>query len=89
MAILFVRHKVKEFGAWKAAYEAFEDTRKKMGVTGHGVFQGDSDPNEVTAYHTFETMDKAKTFAGSDELKEAMAGAGVVGAPDIWFGEEI
>lgn len=89
MATLMVRHKVKEFGAWKVAYEAFEETRKEMGVIKHGAYQSDADPNEVTAYHHFATMDEAKAFAGSAQLKEAMEGAGVVGAPDIWFGNDI
>ena len=89
MATLMVRHKVKEFSVWKAAYEAFEPIRKKMGVTGAGAYQSDADPNEVTAYHHFATMDQAKAFAGSTELKEAMEGAGVVGPPDIWFGNDI
>ncbi len=38
MATLFVRHKVKEFGAWKAAYDAFDAERNGLGVTGHGVY---------------------------------------------------
>ena len=89
MATLIVRHRVEDFGKWKAAYEAFEPVRKEMGVTGQGALQSDNDPNEVTAWHSFDTMDQAKAFAGSAQLKEAMAGAGVVGAPDIWFGEDI
>jgi hypothetical protein len=76
---------VKDFGSWKAAYDAFDAERKTMGVTGHGVYQADGDPNDVTVYHHFDSMDSAKSFAGSSRLKEVMAKAGVSGPPDIWF----
>jgi quinol monooxygenase YgiN len=85
MATLFVRHKVKDFGTWKAAYDMFDAERKTMGVTGHGVYQADDNPNDITVYHHFDNMEAAKAFAGSARLKEIMEGAGVVGAPDIWF----
>jgi hypothetical protein len=85
MATLFVRHNVKDFTAWKAAYDAFDGERKTMGVTGHGVYQADGDPNDVTVYHHFDSIDKAKAFAGSARLKEVMKGAGVTGSPDVWF----
>ena len=88
MATMFVRHKVKEFGPWKKGYDAFDAMRKTMGVTGHGVYQVEGNPNEVTIYHHFGSMDQAKAFAESPKLQEAMAKAGVVGAPDIWFAEE-
>ena len=85
MATLFVRHEVKEFDAWKAAYDAFNAERNTMGVTGHGVFQADDNPNDVTVFHEFDSIEAAKTFASSARLKEVMEKAGVVGAPDIWF----
>ena len=89
MAILFVRHKVTDFGAWKSAYDAFDKERKTLGVTGHGAYQTIDDPNAVTAYHEFKNIDEAKAFAGSARLKEVMEKAGVVGAPEIWFANKI
>lgn len=85
MATMFVRHNVKDFAAWKKTYDEFDATRKGMGVTGHGVYQAEGNPNDVTVYHDFATFDAAKKFATSDELKTTMEKAGVVGAPDIWF----
>lgn len=85
MATMFARHEVKDFSAWKAAYDSFDTERKGMGVTGDGVYQADDDPNNVTIFHEFQSMDAAKKFAGSERLKEVMQNAGVVGAPEIWF----
>jgi len=85
MATLFVRHRVEDFRIWKAAYDAFNAERQKMGVVGHGVYQTEGDPNEVTVYHHFESMDEAKAFADSPRLKEVMESAGVTGVPEAWF----
>ncbi|MGD8413899.1 MAG: DUF1330 domain-containing protein [Candidatus Latescibacterota bacterium] len=85
MATLIVRHKVEDFGEWKKAYDAFDNERKTMGVTGHGVYQLEDNPNDVTVLHKFANMEAAKSFAKSDRLKEIMKGAGVVGKPDMWF----
>lgn len=88
MATMFVRHEVKDFDAWKKAYDAFDNDRKSMGVTSHGVYQLEGNPNDVTVFHKFENMGAAKKFADSDRLKEVMKGAGVVGNPDFWFTNE-
>jgi quinol monooxygenase YgiN len=85
MATLFVKHDVEDFGTWKRAYDAFSAERETMGVTGHGVYQAEGNPNNVTIYHHFESMDAAKAFMGSDRLREVMTGAGVQGEPDVWF----
>ena len=85
MATLFVRHKVKDFNTWKAAYDEFDAERKSMGVTGDGVYQADGDPNDVTVYHHFEGMESAKAFMNSPRLREVMDKAGVDGTPDVWF----
>lgn len=89
MATLFVRHSVKDFGVWKAAYDAFDAERQTMGVTGHGAFQVDGSANEVTIYHEFDSMEKAKSFVDSARLKEVMESAGVVGAPEMWFANRV
>ena len=85
MATLFVRHKVEDFGAWKAAYDEFDAERKTMGVIAHGAYQSEENPNDVTVYHEFKNMDAAKAFVGSARLKEVMKNAGVVGTPEMWF----
>ena len=85
MATLFVRHTVQDYAAWRKIYDQFDATRRGMGVTSDGVYQLDGNPNDLTIYHEFNSMDAAKAFAASNELREAMGSAGVTGAPDIWF----
>jgi len=82
---MFARHRVKDFGKWKSAYDAFDAERRTMGVTGHGVFRNEDDANNVTVYHEFKNVEAAKAFADSERLREIMEGAGVIGTPDIWI----
>ena len=81
MIRMFVRHKVADFSAWKHGYDAFEDTRKSLGVTGAAVFCGAPDPADVTVWHNLETMDAASRFLDAPALVEAMEAAGVIGEP--------
>jgi len=82
---MFVRHEVADYAAWRKSYDAFGSTQKKLGVSAQAVYQSTDNPNDVTATHDFASVEKAKAFAASAELKSAMEGAGVKGAPQIWF----
>ena len=89
MATLFVRHDVSDFDAWKKAYDEFDAERKTMGVMDHGVFQADGNPNDVTVYHEFDSIQAAKAFGDNPRLKEVMKNGGVVGSPNIWFATKV
>jgi len=84
-ARLFVRHEVADYGAWRKAFDAFAPTQKKLGVTYSAVYQSADNTNDVTVIHDFRSVEKAKAFAASPELKAAMGKAGVKGAPQIWI----
>jgi hypothetical protein len=82
---MYVRHEVASYVVWRKAYDSFDATRRKMGVVAQAVYQSLDDPNDVTITHDFASADKARSFAGSAELKAAMQKAGVKGAPQIWY----
>jgi ABC-type sugar transport system substrate-binding protein len=82
---MFVRHEVADYGAWRKTYNAFAPTQKKLGVIYKAAYQSTDDPNDVTVIHDFHSLEKAKAFAASAELKAAMEKAGVKGAPQIWY----
>jgi hypothetical protein len=88
MVRLFVRHPVRDFAAWRKAYDEFDDERRSMGVIDHAVFRSLDDPNDVTVWHDFETREKGEAFASSERLKSVMQAAGVVGMPSVWFAAE-
>jgi hypothetical protein len=56
-----------------------------MGVLGDAFYRSVDDPNDITAWHDFATVEEAKSFASSTRLREVMDEAGVAGAPTVWF----
>ena len=82
---VFVHHKVTDYATWRKTYDAFDATRKKLGVTAQAVYRMADDPNDVIVTHDFTTLARAKAFASSPELKQAMEKSGVAGPPTIWF----
>lgn len=85
MIRMFVRHQVTDFAKWKQAYDNFDGERKGMGVVGDAVFTSADDPNDVTAWHDFDSLQSAQAFIGSERLREVMSEAGVAGEAVVWF----
>ena len=86
MVRMFARHQVADYDAWRKVYDAFD--RESLGVRQHAVYRSVGDPNEITVWHDFDDRATAESFANSDDLKAAMADAGVVSAPNIWVTDE-
>jgi quinol monooxygenase YgiN len=87
MASMFARHKVADYANWKREYDAFD--KKAHGVTAASVYRDADDPSTIIVTHTFKDINAAKEFAHSDDLRSTMKRAGVQGAPEIWYGEDI
>jgi quinol monooxygenase YgiN len=85
MTTMVVRHKVSNYETWRKAYDDFASVQKAKGVTGQAAYQATDNPNDITVTHDFASVAAAQDFVNSDELKKAMQGGGVVGAPSIWF----
>ncbi|HLL50789.1 MAG TPA: hypothetical protein VK356_08985 [Thermomicrobiales bacterium] len=85
MPSLLIRHHVADYAAWKAVFDEQELTRRANGSQGGRLFHSSSDPNEVLLLLEWDDLDRARLFADSDDLREAMARSGVTDQPDIWF----
>ena len=83
MATMIVRHTVADFGVWKKEFDAMHDIRSTHGWIGHEVLRDASDPNRVTIINKVRSVEDAKAYGASSELKEAMKIAGVISEPDI------
>ena len=73
----------------KVGKRPIESTRRAFGVKGAAVYQEANDPNDITATHDFVSLAEAQAFASSRDLKDAMAKAEVVGAPNMWFATQV
>ena len=85
MVRMFIRHRVADYAAWRQTYDSIDEARTGLGVTGHAVYRSVDDPNNVTAWHDFESEQQAHSFASSPVLRDAMQRAGIEGKPEIWF----
>lgn len=85
MALLVVQHKVRDYTAWRPAFDAHEPSRTGAGVTNGRVYRRAEDPNDLVLLFDVADMAKARTWAAGEDLKKAMQNAGVLGAPTISF----
>ncbi|MBA3693781.1 MAG: hypothetical protein H0X49_05705 [Acidobacteria bacterium] len=82
---MIARASVQDFSEWKTGYDAHEPSRAAAGLTEKHVLQDVDDANMVTLIFEAEDLKRAEEFSNSDDLREAMQKAGVVGKPDTYF----
>jgi hypothetical protein len=88
MGLLIVRHKVKDFAAWKKVFDAHATAQKAAGLTKPRVFRSTDDRNETVVLFDMKDAAAAKKFAFSADLKSTMAASGVIDQPTAFFLEE-
>ena len=88
MATMIVQNQVADYAKWKAAYDDGAALRKSGGEVSDDIYRDADDPNNVTIIFKWDSIENAKKFAMSPELKEAMEKAGVTGPPTISFLKE-
>ncbi len=88
MKHILVRHKVKDFDAWRTFFDADAENRRTIGSKGGVVLRALDDPNMVYILYEMEDIEKAKAFFQSDQLKKTMENAGVIGEPHIHYLDE-
>ena len=89
MAYLLIDHPVEDFDEWRSHFDDHAPTRADAGSQGGHLFHKEGDPNEVVALLEWDSLENAHEFAASDDLREVMTEAGVVGEPDVDFLEKV
>ena len=80
-----IHFKVKDYTAWRTAYDSHEKSRLSAGITNGRVFRKAEDQNDVVVLQDVADVAKARTWFGSDDLKAAMLKSGVIGTPSVRF----
>lgn len=88
MAISIIRHRVRDYNAWRKVYDSVGEMQKSGGVTEESVYQSKDDPNDVLVLHMFNSVEEAERFIASPDLRDAMGRAGVEGAPRVEIFED-
>ena len=83
MASMLVQHQVKDFAAWKRAYDSMADLRKSSGELADQIYRDEGNPNSLTLVFKWDSLANAQKYASSPDLKAAMEKAGVEGPPQI------
>jgi hypothetical protein len=89
MPSLLIRHHVADYPAWKAVFDELEPTRRANGAQGAWLFRDADDPRQVLLLLAWDDLERARLFADSDDLREALTRAGVTDQPDFWFLEDV
>ena len=88
MAYMFVQHGVQDYEAWKSIFDSVGDLRRRNGEKSYQILRQENGSNKLVALFEWDSLDNARKYAASPELKEAMQRAGVTGKPEILFLEE-
>ena len=89
MATMIVRFRVADFDRWKAVFDGMAAARRDHGIVGSSVHRDVEDPSVVVTILSAATLDAARAWGGSADLRSAMAKAGVEGIPDVQFLEDV
>jgi hypothetical protein len=86
---LLIRHQVADYEVWKPLFDAHAENRKSHGSNGGLLFRNADNPNELLAIWNFDSVDHAREFTQDPSLREAMANAGVIDRPDLYFLDQV
>ncbi len=89
MASMFIKHRMADYARWKPVFDEHEPLRIEYGTVGHSLHRDADDPNVIIIAFRVNDLNRAKEFAGSDDLRAAMERAGVLGPPEIWFADDV
>src|SRR6476661_8898937 len=90
MGMMIIRHKVRDYGEWRPIFDQHAEMQRGAGLINPRVYHSaDSNKSDIVVVFDTEDTKKAKEFAASADLKEAMEKAGVLDTPTIYFLESI
>ncbi len=89
MVNVLVRHKVADFARWKQVFDGHFGIRHGAGELSCRMFHSHENPNDLTLFFEWETLEMAHAFFRSEQLKNGMQQSGVMGTAEIVFLDEI
>lgn len=85
MAHFYIRHRVQDYAAWKQVFDDFAPQRRAGGEISYALYHQEDDDNDIALLFEWDTMERAKAFIASDEIRETMRNAGVEGGPPTFL----
>jgi hypothetical protein len=85
MVTILVHHEVADYTTWKSTFDAAFDFRQSHGERSYRIFHTAGNVNDLTLIFEWDTLEKARAFMSSEELKSRMTKAGVKAPPKVDF----
>lgn len=80
MAASIIGLEVEDYDRWRSMFDSMAELRRERGIRAGRVYQDVSNPNSLTIMIEGDLAD-LRAYGESQDLKEAMANAGVIGPP--------
>ena len=84
-AWMVVTHEVEDFDRWRAVFDHALPTRRAVGEIASYILHNPTDPNVVTVWFEWDTMERAQSWAADPVLANGMTAAGVISTPVFSF----
>jgi heme-degrading monooxygenase HmoA len=89
MPHVLIQHQVARYEVFEQVFQDDEARRQRSGSKGGRLFRNVDDPNNIIVLFEWDTVDRAKAFANSYELREAVEWATDATPPRVMVLEEI
>jgi hypothetical protein len=86
---VLIKHKVKDWDAWKKIFDADKPNRTAAGMTDRALGYEFGDNHMVSIVMLISDMKKAEEFSKSPELKKKMEEGGVEGPPTFFYYNQV
>jgi hypothetical protein len=74
VSMLVIQHPVRDFQAWKKAFDGDPAGRPKNGVVRHAIYRPADDPNYVVVNLEFSSREEAQAFLELPAMRQAWKG---------------
>jgi quinol monooxygenase YgiN len=88
MVAVIVRHRVRDYDAWKPVFDEHGEVRRRHGALGHQIYRVSADPQELVIVNQFKDAAGAQAFSADPSLRDAVERGGVTTAPEVTFCEQ-
>jgi hypothetical protein len=86
---VIVRHKVRDFNAWKPYFVGDSKRQRDAGFTRWHLTRNANDKNEVVVIFECDNLEKARPVFSDPSLAELMKKAGVMDQPTVYILEDV
>jgi len=74
---------VDDYEKWKKVFNEEASLRKSNGSQGGALYRRINDPNRIAVALEWDTVENFQKFIQSDELKQNIQKAGIIGTPNV------